>query len=94
MNEMEIPKIKDNQFAVGKAEYSTGIVLKNDGSYYRSGDDLNEMYEIFESYVDAENFVITKIKEKPEIECWINDSKGNHIITYDLNGVRKYRTKQ
>jgi hypothetical protein len=86
---MDIPKINDNQFAVGKAEYATGFVLTNDGKYFRNGEDISIMYEIFENYNEALNFVITKVKNNPKIECWITDSKGNHILTYDLNGERK-----
>jgi hypothetical protein len=87
---MDIPFLKDNQFAVGKAEYATGHILQNDNSLYRNGQDLHEMYEIFESYKEAEEFVIQKTSKYPEIECWIVDSKGEHVLTYDKNGERKF----
>jgi hypothetical protein len=87
---MDIPYLKDKQFAVGKAELATGHVLRNDDSLYMTGQELNDMYEIFESYDEAKEFSLRKIKAKPEIECWIVDSKGNHVITYDKNGERKY----
>ena len=57
---------------------------------FKTGQDLNEMYEIFESYEEAREFVIQKIKINPAIECWIVDNKGNHVITYDENGERKF----
>jgi len=87
---MDIPNLKNGQFAVGKAEYATGIVLKNDGTRFKTGGDLNEMYEIFDGYEGADEFALLKIKANPDIECWIVDSKGNHVITYDKNGQRKF----
>ena len=86
---METPILTNGQFAVGKAEFTTGIVLNNDGKYYTSGNDLNTMYEIFDSYIEAEKFVLGKIKNNANVECWIVDSNGNHVITYDKNGERK-----
>jgi hypothetical protein len=49
------------------------------------------MYEIFESYKEAEIFVLNKIKDCPEIEFWIVNTKGEHIITYDNGGERKFK---
>ena len=85
---MEIPYLKENQFAVGKAQFSTGTVLKNDGTIYNSGQSVSEMYEIFESYQEAETFVLKKIEGDPEIECWIVNAKGEYVITYDCEGKR------
>lgn len=87
---MEIPYLKENQFAVGKAQYSTGIVLKNDGTSYNTGESKSEMYEIFESYEGAEMFVLNKINNNPAVECWIVNAKGEHVITYDKDGKRKF----
>ena len=38
--------LKENQFAVGKAEFKTGHVLNNDGTIYYSGSEESKMYEI------------------------------------------------
>jgi len=57
--------MKENQFAVGKAEYSTGIVLRNDGTFYSYGQDINEMYELFDNYIEAKNFAINLITHNP-----------------------------
>jgi len=86
---MDIPNLTENQFAVGKAAFASGHVLRNDGSLFKTGEDLKEMYEIFDSYEEAKGFSLQKIKNNAEIECWIVDSKGNYIITYDQNGERK-----
>jgi hypothetical protein len=88
---MEIPYLKDHQFAVEKAQYSTGIVLRNDGSIYKSGQSVKEIYEIFENYDEAELFALKKISDNPGIECWIVNAKGEHIITYDEQGKRNFK---
>ncbi len=91
---MEIPSLNEHQFAVGKAEFSTGHVLRNDGSIYEENQSLNEMYEIFDSYEEAEEFVLDKIKNNPEVECWIVNANGDHINTFDKNGKRTYKTSK
>ena len=85
---MDIPYLIDGQFAVGKAEFTTGIILNNEGRYYKSGSDLNTMYEIFDSYIKAEKFVRENLNINPNIEYWIVDSQGSHVITFDKNGER------
>jgi hypothetical protein len=87
---MNIPVLKENQFAVGKAAYATGHVLKNDGELFKTGENINEMYEVFESYEKAVEFSLQKIKNDSKVECWIVDSKGNHVITFDRNSERKF----
>jgi hypothetical protein len=89
---LDIPSLNENQFAVGKAALGTGHILKNDGEIFKIGENINEMYEVFESYEEAIEFSLQKIKSNPEIECWIVDGKGNHVITFDINGERKYST--
>jgi hypothetical protein len=87
---MDIPSLNENQFAVGRAALATGNVLRNDGEIFKAGENINELYEVFESYDDAIEFSLQKIKNNPEIECWIADSKGNHVISFDKNGERKF----
>jgi L-serine deaminase len=53
---MDIPSLNENQFAVGKAVLATGIVLRNDGETFKTGENINEMYEVFESYEEAIEF--------------------------------------
>ncbi|MBI3234224.1 MAG: hypothetical protein HYZ42_09315 [Bacteroidetes bacterium] len=86
---MNIPYMRPSQFAVGKAEFATGIVLNNDGTFYVSGSDLNNMYEILDDYIEAKKLAIDKINNNSNIECWIVDSNGQHLTTYDKNGERK-----
>lgn len=85
---MYIPCLIDGQYAVGKAEFTTGIVLNNEGRYYKSGNDLNTIYEIFDSYIKAEKFAREKLNINSNIEYWIVDSQGSHVITFDKNSER------
>ena len=88
---MENLKLTENQFAVGKAEFATGIVLNNNGTRYRSGDDEIKMYEIFGDYNFAKEFAILKVSNNPEIECWIENIKNEIVFIFDRNGERKVK---
>jgi len=88
-NIMDFPLLKDNQFAVGKAAYDTGHVLRNDLTLFHNGESTNDMYEIFESYEEAAKYALQRIIEHPEIECWIVDNKNKHIVTYYKDGERR-----
>ncbi len=83
---MKKQKLKIHQFAVAKAKFATGIVLKTDHSYYL---EKGEVYLTFDSKEEALTFMKQTIHEHPEIECWMEDSKGNLVITLDKNGERK-----
>ncbi len=87
---MKYPNLGKNQFAVGTAKLATGHVLKKDGSYFLAGDEISEIYEVFDSYEEAKKIVVDRVSEKSEIECWIIDSEGKHLFTYDRNGERKF----
>lgn len=82
-------RISENQFAVGKAEFSTGHVLNNDGTIYHTGDEEVKMYEIFNDYSFAKEFAVLKVSNNPKIECWIENSKSETIFYIDRNGERK-----
>ena len=86
---MDIPFLEENQFAVTSAEFSTGIVLNNDGTYFISGTDLKNIFEIFDSYFHAKEFTLQKIKKNPNFECYIVNSKGDVVTLYDTYGERK-----
>jgi hypothetical protein len=85
---MEIPKVKSNQFAVAKAQYSSGIIIKKDSSFFLDGENINEVYEVFNSFQEAKDFAIDEVRKNSEIECLILDYEGNHISTFDVNGER------
>lgn len=82
---MERPKLELNQFAVGHAEYSTGHVLKVDKTLYNQTGDV---FLIYDSKDDALIYIMKTVRENPNIECWMENSLGEHIITIDKNGER------
>jgi hypothetical protein len=87
---MEAPKLEENKCSVLIAEYATGHVFKKDLTLFFNGDNEQEVYQLFDSFNDAENFVLNFIKSKPEFECSIYNDNGEHLITYDLTGERKF----
>jgi hypothetical protein len=86
---MENLNILENQFGVGKAEFSTGIVLKNDKNYFLSDVKVDDIFEVFETYQSAKEFAINEVLNNPKIECWIINSKNEMVFCYDQNGERK-----
>lgn len=89
---MTYPKLLEHQLAIAQAEFSTGHVLNKNGSLYLAGNDINDVYEKFDSYDQAKEFVIKKVQNNPEVECWIIDYKGQTIFAYDKNGERKIKS--
>jgi len=86
---MDIPKIKKNQFAVGQAEYTTGIILKKNNQYYNSGEDVLEVYSIFENLDLAKEFTKQGISQNPNIEYFIFNHKSETVYMVDQKGERK-----
>lgn len=86
MNELNLKK---NQYVVIKAEFTTGIVLRNDGFYFKSGDDCNEKYNVFENFDDAKNFASNEVQNNKNVECWIQNYKSEMIFLIDKNGEQK-----
>lgn len=83
---MKKPKLLPHQFAVAQAELSSGIVLQTNRSYYQQ---KGNVYFTFDSKEEALTFINQTIHEHPEVECWMEDCKGKHVITIDKNGERK-----
>ena len=65
---MEKINILPNQFAVGKAEYSTGIILQKDVIRYPMNLKIENTYEIFETYQLAKTYAIEEVNRNPDIE--------------------------
>ncbi|WP_286971206.1 hypothetical protein [Flavobacterium sp. UBA4854] len=89
---MDTPKIKENQFAVGQAEYSTGIILKKNNQYYNSEEDILEVYSIFENLDLAKKFTEQGISKNPNIEYFIHNHKAETVYIVDQKGERKIST--
>lgn len=90
MKELEL---KNYEFAVGQAEFETGIVLKKDGTYYNNTEDISEIYTIFDSLENAKAYAVKTVMDKPIIECWVSNSKGETVLVFDKQGERKYNSK-
>ena len=86
---MDKPKLSQDQFAVGQAEFNTGHVLNNDDSVFHTGDDINNAYTIFGSLTQAKEFGLDKVQNNPEIECYVYNLAGQTIFVCDKNGERK-----
>ncbi|QLC66987.1 hypothetical protein LPB248_11970 [Flavobacterium sp. LPB0248] len=86
---MDTPKINENQFAVGQAEYTTGIILKKNNQYYNSGEDILEVYSIFESLDSAKAFTEEGISKNSNIEFFILNYKSETVYIVDQKGERK-----
>jgi len=84
---MKKPKLNPNQFAVGQAEYSTGHVLNVVKTIHHQN---GEVYLVFESKDEALTYIKNTLIENPNIECWMENSLGEFVITIDINGERDY----
>ncbi|KFF07555.1 hypothetical protein [Flavobacterium reichenbachii] len=90
MNDLKLQK---NQFIVSKAEFKTGIVLNNEGQYFKSNGNRNEIYTIFEKFELAKDFAIKEVQKNPDIECWIQNFKSETVFCIDKNGERIIKNK-
>ena len=82
-------ELKNYEFAVGQAEFETGIVLKKDGTYYKNTEDISEIYRIFDSLENAKSFAIMTVKDNPTIECFVSNCDGELVFVCDNKGERK-----
>lgn len=86
---MKAPKLIENKCSLLIAEYATGHVFKKDLTLFSKADDESDVYLLFNSYENAEEYAQNFIKSRPEFECHIYDQKGKYFKTYDVNGKRK-----
>lgn len=87
---MKAPVLEENKCSILIAEYATGHIFKKDLKLFLKGDSEIDIYQLFDNYYDAENFVLNFIKSKPEFECSIYNHNGEHLKTYDVTGERKF----
>jgi hypothetical protein len=86
---MKTPVLEVNKCSVLIADYATGHVLKKDLTLFLNGDKEEDVYQLFENFYEAENFVLKFLKTKPEFECSIYNHNGEHLKTSDNRGERK-----
>lgn len=80
---MKAPKLEKDKCSMLIAEYATGHVFKKDLTLFLKGDSEGDVYQLFDNFLDAENFVLNFIKSKPEFECSIYNHNGEHLKTYN-----------
>jgi hypothetical protein len=87
---MDIPKLSLNRCSVIIAEYNTGIVCYKDLTYYQNGIKEDEVFQSFDSFLEAKEYVINFVAANPKFECTIFDHSGEPLFAYDLNGEQKF----
>jgi hypothetical protein len=85
---MDIPKLSLNKCSVIIVEYNTGIVCYKDLTYYQNGMKENEVFQIFDSFSEAKEYVINFVATNPKFECTIFDDCGELLAIFDLYGER------
>lgn len=80
----------ENQFFVGQAEFKTGHVLRKDLSLFKTGGEREEIYEAFNSEIEAKNYAMKKNSENPEIEYWVENKIGKTIFYVSKNEVKEF----
>ena len=86
--ETKFPELYPNQVAINFVKLETGRVLDVNMELY-SGE--GEIYHVFDSIEDAQEFARNKIKEDSEIECWFMSEK-NKAIGY-INSIEEKEFK-
>ena len=88
---MNSPLLKEGSCSVLIVENATGIIYKKDLTYFRNGENEDEVYQIFGTFQEAKEYAFTLVAVNPKFECSIFDHAGQHLFTYDENGERKYK---
>ncbi len=80
----------ENLFYVFQAEFKTGHVLKKDLPIFITGNDMNEVYQIFESECDAIEYAKKMQRENLEIEYWVKNSSEKTVFYISKNETKYY----
>ena len=76
---MTLPLLKEGQVAVVQSEVDTGIVLTPEGQRHLGE---GEWFLVFDSIEEAQEFAMSVVLDKPEVECGLYDFKGNYLGPY------------
>ena len=87
---MNAPKLEDNNCSVIIAEYSTGHVVKSDLTLFEKGEEENKAFQLFDNFIQAINYVTDFVQKNPKFECVIYNHLGEHLMTFDQKGERKF----
>ena len=87
---LKTPKLQDGQFSVLLVDINTSIVLKPNGEK-RLGE--GEVFLTFENYLEADNFIKSKIKNNQELELALYNSNGEIVSVENRFGRNKIKLK-
>ena len=78
---MDLPKLENiEQVCIIRSEYSTGIILNNDNSYWSKNDALKEYYLLFDNINEAKKHIDFEMgNSKIKVEFCIYNYKGDFI---------------
>jgi len=86
---MKPPILEQGKCSLAIAKFDTGHILKKDLTFFLNGENELDIFQIFDDFTDAKEFVNRFIKCNPEFEGTIYNFRGECIATVDLNGERK-----
>ena len=86
---MNAPKLEANKCSVAIAEYKTGKVFKRNLSVFQGGENESDVFQVFNDFTQAKEFVVKFIKANSDFECTICNDQGEHVATFDPTGERK-----
>jgi hypothetical protein len=66
----QFPKLEAGQFAVVRADIHTGKIVRDDGAWASTGD---QIWIVFDSFEAAKEYSASDIIAHPEVECCIFD---------------------
>jgi hypothetical protein len=75
---MEFPKLLAGQHAVLDVEVDTGIVLRLDHQRHLGAE---EIWRVFQTFAEAQEFAKTEVAKHPTIECNIYDATQLLVTT-------------
>ncbi len=85
---MDAPKLEIDKCSVLIADIQTGHVYKKNLTVFLKGENESDVFQIFDNFANAKEFVMQFVHSNPKFECVICDYQGQHLFTYDKNGDR------
>lgn len=80
---MKAPILNRNEYSVLIAEYSTGIIYNKGFNKHSSTDNKENVYQVFQNFDFAINYVKSKVQEQNKFEFVIHDYNGEYLCKID-----------
>jgi hypothetical protein len=90
-NSIETPKLTKGKYSVMLVDVNTGHVLKANGEL-RLGE--GDVFFIFDSLAEANNFIKSKVKENLELELVLYNYKGKVVSVENRFGREEIKSKK